>query len=283
MNQNPTQIEFFKQRDLGEKITVTFEFLKQNFKEIFQILLKTVLPIVAFILIIPAFFSEYYISTVKQIEYIEPIAYLVMFIYWIGFMIASLYTQSTVLSLLYQKTMVDPTNANDFNLKEAINKNFFVILWTGLLSGLIIVGCTLLLIIPGIIVGVMLSYATSAAIFEKSSPSQAISKCWSFGLTKWGSTFGLIIIMSLIGGIVGFIFTLPTVVVSTITALSGTGLQDSGIVMKIMYYIFQLISVFGTLLVSTLSIVALSFQYANIREIKESVSIKSQISDFENL
>lgn len=285
MYQNPTQIEFFKQRDLGEKINVTFDFLKRNFKEIFQMLLKTALPIIALIVIIPAFFPEYYIANYRQVQYVTPPieAFLVMFVYWIGFFIASLYTQSTVLSLLYQKTMAEPFGENDFDLKQTINKNIFLILWTSLLSGLIIFGCALLLIIPGIIVGVMLSYASSAAVFEKSSPSQAISKCWSFGLTKWWSTLGLIIVMGLIAGIIGFIFSLPALIVSTITLITGAGVQDSGIVMKILFYVFQLVSVFGSLLVSSLSVVALAFQYANIREIKESVSIKGQISDFENL
>jgi hypothetical protein len=285
MNLNSTQIEFFKQRDLGEKINVTFDFLKRNFKEIFQLLLKTALPIVAFIVIIPAFFPEYYIGSYRQVQYFTPPveAFFVMLIYGIGFFIASLYTQSTVLSLLYQKTMAERMGEHDFDLKQAIRKNIFVILWTSLLSGLIIMGCSLLLIIPGIIVGVMLSYASTAAIFEKSTPSQAISKCWGFGLTKWWSTLGLIIVMSLITGIIGFIFGLPAYIVSMITLFTGSGIEDSGIVMKILFYVFQVVAVFGSLLVSCLTVVALSFQYANVREIKESVSIKGQISDFENL
>jgi hypothetical protein len=285
MNQNLIPIEFYKQRDLGEKINVTFDFIKQNFKEIFVLMAKTVLPIVAFIAIIPAFFPEFFISNVKQLEYVSPSAPLIMLVYYLGYFAAMLYGQSIINTLMYQKLIVSKEgNSEFFDLKSEINSNVFKIFGTSILAGLVIMGFSLLLIIPGIIVAVMLNYAPTVAVFEKISPSKAISKCWKGGLTNWWSTFGLIIVVAIIVGILNFFTSLPATIFTYISVYTSTsGGEAHGIIFKSFYFLFHTISIFGSFILSSISIIALAFQYGNIKEQKENISINKQISEFENL
>lgn len=282
MQQPSTKIEFYKQRDFGEKINVTFDFIRRNFKEIFMLLLKTVLPITAVIVIIPAFFSEFFISNYQNLQYFNPMAPLVMMIYYIGYIFAMLYTYSTALTLLYHKTIGSNNELNmPIDLNKEIRSNMSSIFVVGLLTGLIVFGCLLLLIIPGIIVSVMLSFTATVVVFEKLSPSKAISRCWKLGATEWWPTVGLLIVVGLIGGIINLIFSVPNVVVTFVIAFSQINIQESSFAFKLIYYITTLISTFSALIVSTISIIAIAFQWANIREIKEGYSLQDKISNFE--
>ncbi len=282
MQQPSTQIEFYKQRDFSEKINVTFDFIRRNFKEIFMLLLKTVLPITAVIVIIPAFFSEFFISNYQNLQYFNPMAPLVMMIYYIGYIFAMLYTYSTALTLLYHKTIGSNNELNmPIDLNKEIRSNMSSIFVVGLLTGLIVFGCLLLLIIPGIIVSVMLSFTATVVVFEKLSPSKAISRCWKLGGTEWWPTVGLMIVIGLIGGIINLIFSVPNVVVTFVVAFSQINIQESSFAFKLIYYITTLISTFSALIVSTISIIAIAFQWANIREIKEGYSLQDKISNFE--
>lgn len=278
MDQPSTKIEFYKQRDLGEKINVTFDFLRKNFKEIFMLLLKTVLPILAVVVIIPAFFPEYFISDYKSIQDFNVSTPFVMMIYYFAYVYASIYATSTFLTVLYNKTMGED---QDLNITKQIRSNMSSIFVVGLLAGLIIIGCLLLLIIPGIIVAVMLSFVTTVVVFEKVSPSRAISRCWKLGTTEWWPTLGLIIVVGLISGIVNTILSAPNLIVNTIAVLTHMNTMGSSITFKIILYLTTLLSAFGGVLISSISIIALSFQYANIREIKEGYSLQDKITNFE--
>ncbi len=282
MKQTSTPIEFYKQRDLGEKINATFDFLKNNFKEIFMLLLKTVLPISAVIVIIPIFFPDFFISNYRKLDYFNASAPFVMMIYYIGYVIATLYTTSTVLTLLYRKSVGAQNDmGNTLDIQKEIRSNMSSIFVSGLLVGLIVFGCLLLLIIPGIIVSVMLSFVSTVVVFEKLSPSKAVSRCWKLGTTEWWPTLGLMIVVSLISGIVNLILSVPNLVVTFVIMFSQTSPEELGIIMKLVYYLTTLIATFGGFLISTVLVVAISFQWANIREIKEGYSLQNKISHFE--
>lgn len=284
MNQFQTQTEFYKQRDLGEKINATFDFLLKNYKEILPFMLKKVLPIVLVINVIPAFLPEYYVSNWMNPN-MNDSAPLVTMIYFIGYIIAIIFAQSIIISMLYKKNIVSAQEEPEYyEVNDEINGNFMKIFVTNLLVVLITGGFSLLLIIPGIIVGVMLNYASIVAIFEKISPTKAISRCWNFGLTKWWSTFGLIMIIGIISAIVNFIFSIPEFVFTFVNVILNNGNVDpENIGFGLIFYIVHSISVFGAIVLSTLTYIALTYQYANIREIKESISINSKISKFDEL
>jgi hypothetical protein len=285
MKQNSTQIEFFKQRDFGEKISATFEFVTHNFKEIITQMVIKVLPIIAIIVAIPAFFPEYFISNFIAIDNISPSAPFVMLLYGIGYFVAAIFAQSIILNILYMKSLApESQELKDFDLKYEINSNFWKIVGTSLLVSLICIGFTLLLVIPGIIVGTMLCFTTTVAVFEKISPGKAVSRCWNFGLTNWWSTFGLLIVIGIIGGVLNGICSIPDTVLNVaVVFLSQGGTDFHGPVFSIVYYIFHTISIFGAIVFSTLTVIAMAFQYGHIRDKIENISINKQITDFDNL
>ncbi len=284
MNPFQTQTEFYKQRDLGEKINATIDFALKNYKEIIPLMLKKVLPIILIINIIPAFLSEYFITNWMK-HHLNDSAPFVTIIYYIGYFVAMIFAQSIVMTVLYKKLIVTSKDESEYyEVNEEINGNFVKIFITGLLVMLIAVGFSLMLFIPGIIVGIMLSYAAVVAVIENVSPVKAISRCWSFGFTKWWSTFGLILIVGIICTIVNMILSIPEYVFIFMNATLNRGNVDpNDIGIGLIYFIVHSVSVFGGVLLATFTNVALSYQYANIREIKESVSLNSKISKFDEL
>lgn len=304
MNQPSTQTEFYKQRDFGQKISDTFSFLLGNFKEIFVMYLKTMLPIVALVSIVPAFFQKYILfGNANPNSYFENFApIIVTILYAIVYLLITLYGQSMINTYLYKKMIIDKQpDAELFNFQKAIIKNFLRIIVLALLIMIIVSICIaipmfifvgifssspilmflfmLIGMIPGIIVIIMLSYSQAICVFENVGPIDSISKCFKFGFTKWWSTLGLVIVIGLITGLLSGILSIPNSIVQFVQMLVYYGTRP--FFLDVISYFTNILSVFGAILLSTLSVTAIAFQYAHVREIKEGVSLEKQISEFD--
>lgn len=304
MNQTSTQTEFYKQRDFGQKISDTFSFLLGNFKELFLMYAKTILPAVALLSVIPAFMQKHFLYGTGNPNFVledyTPI--FITILYFLSYILITLYGQSMINTYLYKKMIIDKQPDPElFDFKKAINKNFLRIIVLALLIMLIMLICfgipmfiviaifsisPFLMIpfffigmIPGIIVMVMLSYSQAICVFENVGAIDSISKCFKFGFTKWWSTLGLIFVVGLISGLIGLIISIPNTVVQSVQLLVFGGSRP--FYLDVISYFTQILYVFGAILLSTLSATAIAFQYANIREIKEGISLEKQISEFD--
>lgn len=143
---------------------------------------------------------------------------------------------------------------------------------TSLLVGLVMFGAALLLIIPGIYVGIVLSLALPVTIFEGSDFSATWSRCFQLIKEKWWSTLGLLFVMAMLVGVVSFIFTAPAAVLGfMIGARLMPGVPTSIIIVA------QAFATVGQYLLYSILYVGLGFQYFNLVERQEGTGLLSEI------
>ena len=143
---------------------------------------------------------------------------------------------------------------------------------TSLLVSLVTFGAALLLIIPGIYVGIVLSLALPVTIFEGSDFSRTWSRCSQLIKEKWWSTLGLLFVMAMLVGVVSFIFTAPAAVLGfMIGAKLMPGVPTSVIVVA------QAFATVGQYLLYSILYVGLGFQYFNLVERQEGTGLLSEI------
>lgn len=143
---------------------------------------------------------------------------------------------------------------------------------TWLFVGIVVVAATLFFLIPGIYLGIVFSLALPVVVFEGSSTSTVMSRCFDLIRDKWWSTFGLIIIISFIAYILSFAFNVPAAAVNMMVALK---LAPS---MPVYVTILtSILSTVGSVVVSSLIALGIAFQYFNLVELRDGRSILSAI------
>ncbi len=142
-------------------------------------------------------------------------------------------------------------------------------IFAGFLSGIIgIVGFILL-----IYFFVMYSLSPAIVAYEGISGWEALGRAKFLIKDKWWSTFGLIMIISIINSFVAMIFGAPAMIVMFMKVLKVGG----GISGNIPLIVTTMISTVGQVVVSSLTYIAISFQYFNLVEKREGNSLKMLI------
>jgi hypothetical protein len=133
---------------------------------------------------------------------------------------------------------------------------------------------TLFFLIPGIYVGVSLSFMYMVMMRENLDLGDTFRRCFYLIKDKWWSTFGLLIIVGIISSIIGYVFQIPTLIVTLSSFFKiGDGMND------IWMTIGGVISTIGSMLVQSLVLVAIVFQYYNLVERREGSGIINSINN----
>lgn len=133
---------------------------------------------------------------------------------------------------------------------------------------------TLFFLIPGIYVGVTLSLMYIVMMRENLDLGDTFRRCFYLIQDKWWSTFGLLIIVGIISSIIGYVFQIPTLIVTLSSFFQiGDGMND------IWMAISGVIATVGSVLVRSLVLVAVVFQYYNLVERREGSGIIGAIDN----
>jgi hypothetical protein len=276
-------IVLLQQRDFGQKINVTFEFVIQNFKPLMLALLYIAGPPA----LIGGFFMGSYQSNILGIQkeilsgdsggdfpfsiiYEMGGSILILTVFLgIASVAASLVTNAYMLE--YEKGTRNITPEIVWNhLKDYIGKG----IGYSIVMVIFTVIATLFFIIPGIYVGVALSLMYIVMMRENLDLGDTFRRCFYLIQDKWWSTFGLLIIVGIISGIIGYVFQIPTLLVTLSSFFQiGDGMND------IWMTISGVIATVGSVLVRSLVLVAVVFQYYNLVERREGSGIISAIDN----
>jgi hypothetical protein len=128
------------------------------------------------------------------------------------------------------------------------------------------------LLIPGIYVAVVLSLALAVTLFEGTSFGDTWERCFKLIRDKWWSTFGLIVVMAIIVGIVGMIFAVPTAIIAFF--VSAKMLPD---VSTAWLVVANVIALVGRTMLNAVLYLAIGFQYTNLVERQEGRGLISAI------
>jgi hypothetical protein len=270
-----SKIEFRKVRDFGGLLNVTFDYIKKNFK----VLLKSNLLISApFILLAGVFMGLYQSSMFNfsanyDLQQIGIPFLLAMFFMILSYLIITIVTYSHL--MIYKQSETGVFDIDE--IWQMVKKSFFMILFTGIGYTFVVGFGFIFLIIPGVYLSIALSLIFIVRLEEGLGFFDAVSRCIKLIKDNWWFTFGLIIVVGIIQGFLGFALYIPNYIVMIFVAFTGIDSESSGL-NRTLYIISSIISSLGALLY-VISTVAIAFQYYNLVERKEAPGLLQQIDE----
>jgi hypothetical protein len=308
-------IDYHQTRDFGRKMSVTFEFLRQNFKGLGKsILMIAGPPVLLASLLLGSFFQDIFSNALNQMApgndqmlglFTSPgfwmkIGLMVLFI--LVSSVASLATINNYI-LLYEEKKTNKIEVRE--VWERVRDTFMMYLGTCFLFTLLAIAVYIGLFIPvallgavspiligfgflALVLAVAYFFVASSLIFiirsyEKMGFMEALVRSFRLVQGKWWSTFGIILVLYLIAGTISYVFLIPFYIVTIISSLHNAGVEgfestgsSFGIVAMVLLTLYYL----AQMLLYSLPSVGIAFQYFNLVERKEARGLMSQINTF---
>lgn len=285
MSQPP--IEFRQQRELGDIITDTFKFIRQNFKPLFSAIFKIAGPVFLILLLAIGYYSYLGMDFFENPFLTnEPVInweiYLIsLFILFSSLLAFYVLLYGTVLH--YINSYIKNAGVADYSeVVSGVKKDFGRILGLLLLGGIITVFGLLLCILPGIYVWVPISLAPAMLIFARTSVIDSISYSFSLVTDNWWTTFFTLFVITLLVYIIGMVFQFPLMIYFFIKALTmsqeGSAANPADLIDWV-YVFFNVLSSLFQYLLSVIVIVASAFIYHSLDEKKHGTGSYERISN----
>ncbi len=289
MNTNK-YIEFKKKRELGDILTDTFAFLRQEGKSLFSVLMKTCgIP---FVLLLLA--SAYY--TYASSNLFDPVSISNGAMFNSGAIIISLLLMlATLLAfygllfgsvLHYIKAYIDNKGTVDYSsVVQGVKKDFGSILGLGVLSGIIIFFGFMLCVLPGIYLYVPMSLVFSILVFRNVSVSDSISESFQLIKNEWWITFATLFVLGIIIWVISMVFSIPALVYTfskTFTAASEGSYANPSAMIDWVFIALNTISSAAQYALYVITAIATAFIYFNLNERKYATGALEQIDSLGN-
>jgi len=311
MESKKTKILLYKKRDFGQRLSVTFDFIKTMWKPLLKYTTYFLLPIS----LIQAIFMNGMGSKAFDLKYLETAgnskffswgvnyienygAYCVIYIIGYALLVALVYGLMKAYS-----TTDDPHTITFADIRSTFQRDFNRTIILIIATGIFICVCivfivllaivtpiTLLITIPGIVAIIIpITLVTPIYILDenKTSIPQAFTKAFRIGFPTWGSTFVLIIVVGLIAGILRSTLSMPWYVLYIIKTYLIASSSQSSIITSYTYsfilYLTGILMCFALYLSSIIMLVGTAYQYGHISEKIDNTSINNDIENFDNL
>lgn len=282
-------INIFQQRDFGDKINVTFQYVTQNFRSLGLALLYIVGPVALLAGIATGIFQSNILAlgdVSRRRDATDPTAAFEILrnvfspAFWFTLLFGLLAALAVSLVTyahmkIYARKSASGTGPVPISVAEVWEELQPVIGRAIVISvlGSIITGVGFLFfVIPGVYIAIVLVLALAVTTFEGTDFGHTWDRCFKLIRDKWWSTFGLVLVMGIISGIVGLIFTLPAAILNF---LAGARLLPDA--SGLWLVVGNVIGTVGGTLLRTLIYVAIGFQYANLVERQEGRGLLSAI------
>ena len=282
------KIQFRKERDVEDVINATFAFVKQEFLHLF----KGVLYIAGPFILISAIMNSYYqvdvMNTVisENMENPEnPFAAFEQFFnakYLLAILFAllgNLLLTTTTYSYVDNYVRNGAGNFTLIDLWNSVKMNIIPVLIALIVATLLTVLGTFAFVIPGIYIGISLSFIAILKIHEQVSIGDALSRCFKLIRAKWWNTLLVVVFISIIAAIVGFVFTIPEFIYSGIKGLNSLNEGAAAYQSDLLMVFFSVIGVFFATIVNALTMIAISFQYFKLVEYHDKPDLNRRLED----
>ncbi|GLU45513.1 hypothetical protein [Allomuricauda sp. NBRC 101325] len=270
-------IEFKKQRELGEILSDTFGFIRNQFKPFFGTILKIVGPYILVMLIAMGFYMYsvgdiFSVATVyNSVPDMSPIIMIAaVLVLMFSSIAAYVLAQGTV--LYYIKSYIANNGvANYEEVHKEVYRSFWSLIGLGILVGLSVFVGMLFCFIPGIYLAVPLSISFATLVFLKKDVMESYN--YSFTLIKenWWITFATLLVIYIIVVVASYAFSLPTVIYMWIKMGIFSGEMDAENFNLFNDPVYLILNVFSTLiqfLMNIILLVSTAFIFFNLNEKK---------------
>jgi len=262
-------IQFKREREIGEILSDTFKFIRENMKPLFSVLLKTVgIPFIVLIFAI----TYYTFTTSKQSLDLFSVLnspngmsnglfdfYSSIFLGAIIMLIASAIFYAFLVSSVHYAVKSYIKNEGTIIQEEVsvdVKQNWLNYLGMSFLIGILTVIGFMLCFLPGIYIGVVLTLMYSIYAFNNLSVGESFSYCFQLIKSNWWMSFFAMLITYILVYILSLIFQLPAIIYMFL------GITINNIRVGLMAYVLGIFLGLGTLYVLMQNAIMLgSFQY----------------------
>ena len=298
---NGKKIEFYKRRSVGEVLSAGAEFIRQNGKVLFRNAFIIGGPLAC----LHGYFTHQYKVTSNQYLATGDFGGSFLFnmtFFFIATLALSLFLYSITIAVINHYGEGKLTQHSGWNelkndmfsyskkiliislIMVAILVPFSLIVGAvygglGTLSPASAITFMLIMIVLLIVFAPGLSLIIYPAVFHQQSAAGSISTAFSLGFRYWGGTF----LVVLVSGIVMTVFSYLISGFYEIWMMFGSKILPMGSLFDIISYILAIIGSLATLIATPVLVTFLAFQYFNIVEREEGVSVQSEMDEFDNL
>ena len=273
------EIEFRKERDLGSIITDTFKFLRENWKGYFGTVIKIAGPALILFLVAMGYYMVSFGSLVGNVNIDSNFDANSNLLAMFGTMLVAFvsgvvfYVLLQMSSLYYIKSYRDNGGfTDDLEIRTNIKKRFWKFLGLGILVGIMMVFGFLLCFLPGVWIAVILSLASSIMVFENKGITDTIGHSFKLIKGNWWETFGVMIVVMILVGVMGFVFSVPNIIYMFARMFTVVNENDPTAMLNIysdpIYLGLTAFSYIGQFLLSSITLVATVFVYYDLNEQK---------------
>ena len=314
MQETNKRIPLYKVRDFGEKISVTFDFLRQNWRLWLQLSFYLLLPLslvqaLAQNTMLTGFVEGGILADsmgdMMPSELQDGAGLLISYVFVVLFaVVGSIIVTSMIFSMIRydreQRGGLNGVTLGDLKglLLRCMGRAVMLTLILSVASILylvVIMICasislwiTFFGVVALLVVAIALCLALPVYLFEDDTTVfGAIGRGFILGWLTWGGTFLLLLVVGLIASMVQGVISLPWYIgfiVKTIFTVNNAA--DGGgtsIWFTFVLYILAVIQCFGSYLTASFSAVALAYQYGNAAEQRDHFSVDEDIEQFENM
>ncbi|MCF4101838.1 hypothetical protein L1I30_09185 [Gillisia sp. M10.2A] len=282
---NETYIQFKRKRELGEIITVTFQFIRNNYKPLLKSIIKNVGPLfLIFIAAIAYYTSAIAGSPFKAMQDSAANFLIAMLVLFLALMLFYSAYYATILH--YIKSYVENNGVvQPQNIRTGVRQNFLKLILLYVITSVLTIAGFMFLVIPGIYIFVPLTLASTILIIENRSISESISYCFDLVKNHWWTTFGSLLVIYILVYVIGLIFQLP-VLIYTVTKVFMSS-QEGSIADPSSFqdWIFISLNTFATVMqyvLSGITIISISLIYYNLNEHKNLTGTYEAIDNLGN-
>ena len=283
------KIDFQKQRELGEIITDTFKFIREEYKPLGRIIFKVAGPVFLILLLAIGYYSYLgmdmldspLFSTTPTTEFDTGTYFISIFILLSALTAFYVLLYSSVLH--YIRSYVQNSGiVQESEIYEGIKYDFGGMLGMLLLMGFMTLFGLLLCVLPGVYLWVPLSIAPAIMIVQRRSVIESISQAFVLIKDNWWTTFFTLFVMTLLVYIIGLIFQFPLMIYFFVKMLSSStegSVADPAAMVDWVYVVFNVISSLAQYLLSTIIVITSAFVYYNLDEKKNATGSYQRISN----
>ena len=280
-------IQFRKQRELGDIITDTFKFIRQNFKPLFKDIFKTTGPVFVILIFAIGYYS-YLGMDIMSNPFLNDSSNVNIEMYLISIFIlfsslVAFYVLMYNTVLHYIKSYIENDGVVDHtSVFQGVKNDFGKMLGLLLLAGIITIFGLFLCVLPGIYLWVPLALAPSMMVFARTSVFDSISYSFSLIKDNWWMTFFTLFVITLLVYIIGMIFQFPLMVYFFIKALTVShegSIANPADLVDWVYVFFNVLSSIFQYLLSVIGVVASAFIYYHLDEKKNATGTYERISN----
>lgn len=268
-------IHFKKQRELGTILTDIFKFIRLEWKPLFTLIFKIAGPalivlIAAYIFYMQSIFGN--LGLMQSLEAFDTMGTTTVFS--IFFLLISAIVYYSLLNgvvLHYIKSYINNNGVvSKEEVTEGVKDDFWKLIGTSFLVGIIAGFGMLFCIIPGIYLGVVLSTAYAIVIFERREVTDTISYCFNLIKNEWWITFATLLVVYLLYYFMMMIFQVPQYVYFFIKGftMSQEISADPAMMFDWVYIVLTSIALIFQYLMYTMIVLGAVFVYFNLNEKK---------------